>query len=116
WNPFIRNAHGSTAVGDEVHVRVEPSLHVPLRFHATVIEREDNRRLRWRGEVLAGWLASGDHVFEIEPLPNGHVRFAQRETFGGLLPRLAAKLLTREAGRGFREMNAAIKARAEAFA
>ncbi len=114
WNPFIRKAFGSMEVGGEVHVRVKPSLPIRLPFHATVLYREDNRALRWRGEVLGWWLASGDHMFEIEPLPNGHVRFMQRERFGGILPRLASKLLVREAQRGFDAMNEAIKQRAEA--
>jgi hypothetical protein len=114
WNPFIRNARGSATTGDEVHVRVRPSLGVPLAFHADVLYSEKERALRWRGHVLAPWIASGDHIFSIEPLENGHVRFVQRETFGGILPRLASKLLAREAKRGFDAMNAALKARAEA--
>lgn len=114
WNPFIRNARGTTEVGGDVHVRVAPSFGVPLRFHAKVLYSEAARALRWRGHVLAPWLATGDHVFSIEPLENGHVRFTQRETFSGLLPRLAGKLLGREAQRGFDAMNAAIKSRVEA--
>lgn len=114
WNPFIRNARGSTQPGGDVHVRVRPSFGVPLRFHAKVLYSEDGRALRWRGHVLAPWIAEGDHLFEIQPLANGHVRFAQREEFHGLLPRLASKRLAREAQRGFEAMNAAIKARVEA--
>ena len=114
WNPFIRNARGSTDVGGDVHVRVRPSFGIPLRFSAHVLYSETGHRLRWRGHVLADWLASGDHVFTIEKLENGHVRFEQRETFGGILPRFAAARLAREAKRGFEAMNAAIKARVEA--
>ena len=115
WNPFIRNARGSTAVGGDVHVRVSSSFGVPLRFSAHVLYSEPSHTLHWRGHVLADWLASGDHTFTIEPLDDGHVRFTQRETFGGLVPLLASKLLAREAKRGFDAMNAAIKARVEAM-
>lgn len=113
WNPFIRHARGSPAVGGKVRVRVRPSLGIPLVFHAEVLDSEPAHELHWRGHVLTPLLASGDHTFTIEALPNGHVRFAQRETFGGLLPRLASRLLAREAKRGFDAMNAALKARAE---
>lgn len=115
WNPFIRNAAGSTEVGGTVHVRVRPSLGVPLAFRATVVARDDNRELRWRGHVGAPWLASGDHTFTIEPLDGGRVRFVQHETFAGVLPRLAAWLLAREAKRGFEAMNHALEARVHAL-
>lgn len=113
WNPFIREARGSTTVGGTVHVRVAPSFGVPLKFHADVLESIPERALRWRGHVLAGWLASGDHTFTIEPLDDGRVRFSQRETFGGVVPWLARKLLAREARRGFEAMNAALARRVE---
>ena len=113
WNPFIREAGGQPVVGGTIRVRVAPSLGIPLVFHARVLERDEGRKLRWRGHVLTDWLASGEHVFTIEPLSTGGVRFVQREVFTGLLPRLAGALLEREARRGFDAMNAALKARAE---
>ncbi|MBS1124064.1 MAG: Polyketide cyclase/dehydrase [Deltaproteobacteria bacterium] len=108
WNPFIRDARGKARVGETIHLHVHPSLGVPLRFHATVLVREDNRVLRWRGRVFASWLARGDHSFTIEPLGAGRVRFSQHETFSGLVPRLAARLLARETRRGFEAMNEAL--------
>jgi len=111
WNPFIRDARGTVNIGDTVRVRVRPSLGIPLIFHATVLAREDNRALRWKGHVLAPWLACGDHAFTIEPLGKGRVRFVQHETFSGLLPRLASRLLARESQRGFDAMNEALDAR-----
>jgi hypothetical protein len=114
WNPFIRNARGSTELGKHVHVRVRPSFGIPLGFRARIAWSEPDRCLRWIGHVVAPWLGRGDHLFEIEKLPNGHVRFSQREVFEGLLPRLFAKPLAREVKRGFEAMNAALKARVEA--
>ncbi len=111
WNPFIRDAHGSTRVGGEVRVRVKPSLRVPLVFHANVTASQPGRELRWHGEVLFPWLARGDHVFEIEPIGDHRVRFVQRERFTGILPWLAGKLVSREASRGFAAMNRALDRR-----
>ncbi|TMQ10595.1 MAG: SRPBCC domain-containing protein [Deltaproteobacteria bacterium] len=111
WNPFIRSAHGSTEVGGTVHVRVQPSLGVLLSFDATVLDREPNRALHWRGHVGAPWLASGDHTFTIEPIGERRVRLIQRETFGGVLPWFARRLVAREARLGFDAMNHALAAR-----
>ncbi len=114
WNPFIRRARGTSTPGDDVHVRVRSSFGLPLAFRATVLDSEADRELHWRGHVLAPWLASGEHWFAIEPIDEQHVRFVQREQFTGLLPRLAARLLAREARRGFQAMNAALASRAAA--
>lgn len=111
WNPFIREARGTTEVGDEVRVRVRPTLGIPLAFRARVISREPNRELHWLGHVGAPWLARGEHWFTIEPIGERRVRFVQRETFSGLLPWLGARLLRREARRGFEAMNDALEAR-----
>lgn len=111
WNPFIRDAHGSTEVGGTVHVRVRPALGVPLSFEAKVLDRRPNRALRWRGHVGAPWLAEGDHTFTIEPLGERRVRLVQRERFGGVLPWIARRLVTREARHGFDAMNQALAAR-----
>lgn len=113
WNPFIREASGDASVGGTVHVKVRPSLGGRLPFHATVLSRDENHELRWHGEVLAPWLACGDHTFTIEPIGDGRVRFRQREIFTGILPRLGRRLLERETRRGFQAMNRALKERAE---
>ena len=52
WNPFIRSARGSTAIGDTVRVRVRPPLGIPLAFRATILDREDERSLRWDDPAL----------------------------------------------------------------
>lgn len=111
WNPFIRRARGSARPGDDVHVRVRSSFGLPLAFRATVLDSDENRELHWRGHVLAPWLACGEHWFAIEPAGDGRVRFVQRERFTGLLPRLASRLLAREARRGFEAMNEALARR-----
>lgn len=111
WNPFIREAHGTTEVGGTVHVRVSPSFGVPLALQATVLAREDNHALRWIGHLGAPWLARGEHSFTIEPVGDGRVRFVQHESFTGVLPRLTGWLLARETRRGFEAMNQALAAR-----
>lgn len=113
WNPFIREARGTPAVGAKVRVHVRPWPLLPLTFEPTVVVCDENRELRWRGHFLTPWLASGDHRFKLEPSSGGRIRFVQEERFTGLLPRCMSWLLEREARRGFQAMNRALKARVE---
>jgi hypothetical protein len=114
WNPFIRAASGSATVGGRIRVEMEPTVAGPtLSFVAKVLVCEPNKKLRWRGHLLTPWLGGSDHAFTIEPSANGRVRFEQRETFHGLLPRLAWRALARATRRSFRAMNEALKRRVE---
>jgi hypothetical protein len=112
WNPFIREAEGSTDEGGDVRVHVRSSFGLPLSFRAKVLESHANRELHWKGHVIGPWLACGEHWFTIEPIDAHHVRFSQRERFSGVVPRLGARLLARESKRGFDAMNQALAARA----
>jgi len=114
WNPFIRTARGTLEPGGTVHVHVQTGLGIPLNFSAKVLDFSTGRELHWRGQVASRWLACGEHWFEIVPLAPDRVRFRQREQFSGLLPRLARRLLEREAHHGFELMNDALRLRAEA--
>ena len=55
----------------------------------------------------------GEHIFTIEPLEAGDVRFVQREIFTGVLVPLFMRWLEKDTRRGFEEMNRALKLRAE---
>jgi hypothetical protein len=54
-----------------------------------------------------------EHIFTIEQLDTTHVRFTQREIRTGLLVPLRARRRTADTRRGLKEMNQAIKMRAE---
>ncbi len=114
WNPFIRDASGSLEVGGKVSVRVRPPMGIhQLAFQATVLSRDEERELHWRGSLGGSWLASGEHWFRIEPLDEHRVRFLQVERFEGLLSSIARRLLEPQARIGFEAMNAKLAARAE---
>ena len=69
--------------------------------------------LRWLGRLLVPGLFDGEHSFTIRPLAEDRVRFVQREEFKGLLVPLFARSLDANTRRGFEQMNAALKERAE---
>ena len=58
-------------------------------------------------------LLNGEHIFAIEQLEQGRVRFVHREVFDGLLTSFFGKSLDTDIKQGFEEMNRALKERAE---
>jgi hypothetical protein len=58
-------------------------------------------------------LFDGEHIFQIELLSDGLVRFKQREIFSGILVPLLKNSLEIDTRRGFNEMNQKLKELAE---
>ena len=113
WNPFIREAKGEIKEGGRLRVRIEPPGGAGMTFKPVVKRVALNRELRWLGRFLIPGLFDGEHSFEILPVGNGKVRFVQREAFRGLLVPLFWKSLEGPTKQGFKDMNAALKQRAE---
>jgi hypothetical protein len=113
WNPFVRRAEGEVGVGARLYVYIHPSGGKGMSFRPTVLVADPNRELRWLGQLWLPGLFDGEHSFSIEPLGEGHVRFVQRELFGGFLLLFLSKMLDGDTRRGFEEMNRALKLRAE---
>jgi len=113
WNPFIRWARGNLVEGERLEVMMQPSGARGMTFSPTVLTVETDRELRWIGHLFVPGLFDGEHIFTIEPLGAGRVRFTQREIFTGLLVPLLARMLDTDTQRSFEEMNKALKGRAE---
>ncbi len=111
--PFIRSATGEPREGAHLEVYLQPSGARGMTFRPRVLKAEQNRELRWLGHFLIPGLFDGEHIFTIEPLESGRVRFVQREIFTGLLVPLFMRWLEKDTRRGFEEMNRALKERAE---
>lgn len=113
WNPFIRRVVGEAREGATLEVYLEPPGARPMTFRPTIITVEPGHELRWLGHLSMPGLFDGEHVFTIEPVTEQRVRFTQREEFSGLLVRSLSARLEEGTWRGFREMNKALKDRAE---
>jgi hypothetical protein len=114
WNPFIPSLSGSLAEGARLAVRITPPGAKGMTFRPTVTAVEEGRRLEWLGRFLVRGLFDGRHSFVLESVAGG-TRLTQEETFTGVLvPVLAATLAKTE--EGFRQMNEALKERAERVA
>ncbi len=84
-----------------------------MTFRPRVLKAEPDRELRWLGHFLIPGLFDGEHIFTIEPLEAGRVRFVQREIFTGVLVPLFMRWMEKDTLRGFEEMNTILKLRAE---
>jgi hypothetical protein len=114
WNPFIPRISGQPAAGARLAVQIRPPGSRGMTFRPTVLAAEPDRELRWRGRLLLPGILDGEHAFLIEPAGDTTVRFVQREVFQGLLVPVLARSLDTGTLEGFRQMNAALKRRAEA--
>jgi hypothetical protein len=113
WNPFMRRVPGQAKAGTRLEVYIQPSGARGMTFRPTVLIAEPKRELRWLGRLLVPGLFDGEHSFIIESRGPHQVRFVQREQSRGVLVLLFSRSLDTDTLRGFGEMNAALKARAE---
>lgn len=112
WNPFILEGQGEFREGEKVQLGMQPPGGRKMTFKPTVLKVETGRELRWLGRLGLPGLFDGEHWFRLEPEGEG-IRLEQGERFSGLLPRFMGKTL-KQTEAGFRELNSALKERAEA--
>lgn len=115
WNPFMRSAQGELEQGAQISVTMQPPGHGPSTFRPRLLSVDAGRSFRWRGHLVVPGIFDGEHVHELEALGPQRTRYVQREEFHGVLVPFVGGML-RDTQRGFEEMNAALKARAEGTA
>jgi hypothetical protein len=113
WNPFMLSVAGELTQGKQISVTMQPPGHGASTFRPTLLSVEAGRGFRWRGHLVVPDLFDGEHVHEIEVLGPQRTRYVQREQFRGVLVPFVGGMF-RDTPRGFEEMNAALKVRAEA--
>jgi len=110
WNPFINRVIGQAKEGSRIEIHIKTPGGKNRKYGPTVTRVEEGRELRWLGK---SWFLNGEHIFTIEQLQPGRVRFVHREVFDGLLTSIFGKSLDTDVKQGFEEMNKALKDRAE---
>lgn len=114
WNPFITRLTGVLEPGARLDVVIALPGRPPMRFRPRLLAAVPERELRWIGRVVMPGVFDGEHWFQLEHRGPGRCRFVQGERFSGLLVPAFGSGLPRAATEGFRLMNQALKARAEA--
>ena len=113
WNPFINKIAGLPKMGEKIDIYIETVSGKKRRYSPRITKVEEGRELRWYGKSSLPGLLNAEHIFTIEEIQPGLIRFIQREIFIGLLTRLFGKNFDTDIIQGFREMNFALKKRAE---
>ncbi len=113
WNPFIPQISGTPAAGERLEVFIRPPGARGMTFRPRVLTLREAEEFRWLGRVMIPGIFDGEHIFRMEENGKDGTRFVQREQFRGLLVPFLWNSLDTNTRRGFREMNAALKLRAE---
>jgi hypothetical protein len=113
WNPFINQITGLPTEGSKIDIYIETPSGKNRKYSPRITKVEEGRELRWFGKSSLPGFLNAEHIFTIEELQPGSVRFIQREVFDGLLTRLFGKGLDTDVMQGFQDMNDALKKRAE---
>lgn len=113
WNPFINKIIGLPKQGEKIDIYIQTPAGKKRRYSPRITKVEEGRELRWFGKSFLPGFLNGEHIFTIEEMQSGHVRFIQREIFDGLLTRLFGKGFDTDIRQGFIEMNDALKKRVE---
>lgn len=111
WNPLFREASGQVTAGNRIRLRsVHPASGRLMTVKPKITAAVPGAELRWTASLPG--IMSGEHSFVLAEAGGG-TRLTQSETFGGILAAVSGKTLTR-AEASFRELNEALKKRAEA--
>jgi hypothetical protein len=111
WNPLFRSASGEVTVGMRITLQsVHPANGRIMTVKPKIVAAEPGTELRWVSSLPG--IISGEHSFVLSTA-NGGTRLVQSETFRGLLVPFSGKTLDR-AEASFRELNEALRKRAEA--
>ena len=111
WNPLFREASGQLAVGDRITLRsVHPVNGRLMTVKPKITVAEPDTELRWVSSLPG--IISGEHHFTLIPVGGG-TRLEQSETVRGLLTMTPGQTFAKTEA-AFRELNEALKQRAEA--
>ncbi len=108
WNPFIKSIEGKMAVGNRIKIALPD-----MKFSPRVLVFEENKELKWLGQLLCKGVFDGEHRFLLEQLPDGDTLFTHSEAFSGILVPLFKSNLEKNTKAGFEAMNQQLKIQAE---
>ena len=114
WNPHVRRVLGRPRLGSRVTIHTRPPGGRTVVMRPLILAWNPRSELRWRATFISRRLFSGEHGFRLEEIAPNRIRFAQDETFSGVLVPLYARLRLAATRRGFEQMNEALRERAEA--
>jgi hypothetical protein len=113
WNPTYTKADGQVRIGETLSLTLQLPGQNPQQIRPKVLEWVPNEQLHWQLTLLGGLIKTVRYI-EIEALAEASCVVDNGEIFGGLMGPSLGKRMGRNVQRGFKAMNEALKARAEA--
>ena len=113
WNPLYPKAEGTIRIGAALNMTLAVPGQAQRQIQPVVLDWVPGEQLHWKLSLMGGLVKTVRYI-EIEQLAEASCIVSNGEIFGGMMGPSAAKRMGRTIHRGFREMNEALKARAEA--
>jgi hypothetical protein len=113
WNPFVREIQGTPQVGSRLKIHLHTSKGKNRTYHPHVTKVEPNKELRWYGKSILPGIFNGERIFTLDSITKDQTKFIHKEVFTGILVALIGNRLDRDMLDSFKEMNEAVKKRAE---
>ena len=114
WNPTYPKAAGQVRIGEVLDVTLALEGQTPQQLKPRVLDWIPNEQLHWEMRMMGGMIKTIRYI-EIEALGPENCVVNNGEIFGGLMGPSLGKRVGRSVRRGFKAMNEALKARAEAL-
>ncbi len=115
WNPFIKSFIGTPVVGQQIEAKICPPGAKGMTFRPTILQYNKHKELRWIGKLFISHLFDGEHTFMLTDNGDGTTTLMQYERFRGILLPFFGNMLDVNTIDGFKQMNAALKARVESM-
>jgi hypothetical protein len=113
WNPTYPQASGEVRIGELVTVTLALPGQPPQELRPRIMDWVPNEQLHWELKMMGGLIKTLRYI-EIEAVGPANSVVDNGEIFGGLMGPSLGKRMGRTVQRGFKAMNEALKARAEA--
>jgi len=110
WNPFIKYVEGEVKVGHKIKVKIQAPDSKAMIFRPKVLNYDEGKILRWKGQLLVPGIFDGEHTFELIELSKEETLLQHSEVFTGLMIRYFDTAATEK---GFIAMNQALESLCE---
>ena len=112
WNPIYSQASGEIRIGSTLALTLTRPGQPPQDIRPVVLDWVPGEQLHWRLSMLGGLVRTTRYI-EIEKLAETSCIVSNGEYFAGVMAPSLVRRVGRSLNRGFREMNEALKIRAE---
>ncbi|WP_293897901.1 SRPBCC domain-containing protein [Phenylobacterium sp.] len=113
WNPTYPQAQGQIRIGELVSVTLALPGQPPQALKPRIVDWVPNEQVHWQLSMMGGLIRTLRYI-EIEARGEENCVVDNGELFQGLMGPSLGKRMGRTVQRGFKAMNEALKARAEA--